>query len=160
MVGAIVAVGADNIIGVGGSLPWHYSEDLKRFKRITMGSSIIMGRKTFDSINRRQLPGRRSLVISRQTIDEVEHFTTIEDALRAAGEPAWVIGGAQIYALAMPYLDVIDMTIVPDRIDAPNAVRFPAIDEKEWRIVESLRNTEDPRIEHRRLERIKPPLNP
>ncbi len=156
MIGAIVAVGADGVIGVDGALPWHYSADLRRFKAVTMGAALVMGRKTWDSIGRRPLPGRRNLVVSRSPLTDCEHFTDIAAALESAGDPCWVIGGGQIYALALPWCHRIDMTVVPDRIDDPGAVRFPELDRDQWRVVEEHHNEDDPRLVHRVLERVGP----
>lgn len=156
MIGAIVAIGENDVIGVGGTLPWHYSEDLKRFKRVTMGASIVMGRKTWDSIGRRPLPGRRNIVISRSRLEGVECYADPVEALRAAGEPCWIIGGAEIYRLTLPYCDVLDITRVPDRVDDPDAVRFPAVAEEEWRVVEDSPDATDPRLRHIVMERTGP----
>lgn len=157
MRGAIVAIGADDVIGIGGSLPWHYSEDLKRFKRVTLGAAIVMGRKTWESIGRKPLPGRRNIVISRGEVPGVEHYHEIDAALRAAGEPCWIIGGAEIYALTLPYCDTLDITRVPDRVDDPAAVRFPPIEPAEWHVAEDSPNPHDPRLRHIVLERIGAP---
>ena len=127
--GAIVAMTNDRIIGAGGKLPWHYPEDLKRFKQRTMGCAIIMGRKTWDSINRKALPGRRNIVISRSEVADVEHYNNIKDALNACkNKDTWIIGGSQIYHAAMPYLNLLDVTNVPDVIAQEDAVKFPEID--------------------------------
>ena len=153
MIGAIVAVGAGGVIGIDGKLPWHYSADLRRFKAVTMGAALVMGRKTWDSIGRRPLPGRRNLVVSRSPLDGCEHFSDIAEALKSAGDPCWVIGGGEIYALALPWCERIDMTLVPDSIDDPGAVRFPDLAAEQWRVVEEHRNADDPRLVHRVLER-------
>ena len=154
MRGAIVAIGEGGVIGLGGTLPWHYSDDLRRFKRVTMGAVIVMGRKTWESIGKKALPGRRNIVVSRRGVEGVECHHSIESALAAAGEPCWVIGGAEIYAAALPYCDVLDLTLVPDRVEDPAAVRFPEIDESEWRTVEDAASEADPRLRHVVMERI------
>ena len=119
--GAIVVMTEDespsgrHIIGVDGGLPWHYSADLKRFKKRTMGSVIIMGRVTWCSIGRKALPGRRNIVISRSKVADAEHYAGVEQALAAYPERRiWIIGGGQIYRAAMPYLNLLDVTFVPD----------------------------------------------
>ncbi len=135
--GAIVAMTRDRVIGVDGKLPWHYSEDLKRFKRRTMGCVVIMGRVTWDSIGRKALPGRRNIVISRSAVAGVECYTDIEAALIACeNEDIWIIGGSQIYHAAMPYLNLLDVTYVPDVVEREGVVRFPEIDLTCWRVVE------------------------
>lgn len=159
MRGAIVAIGEDNVIGLHGTLPWHYPADLKRFKRVTMGAAIVMGRKTWDSIGRRALPGRRNIVVSRRGVDDVECHHDIVEALRAAGDPAWVIGGAEIYAAALPYCDTIDITRVPERIEHPDAVRFPPLDADAWRVAERGADPDDPRLEHLVMVRTGPPAS-
>ena len=135
--GAIVAMTRQRVIGVDGGLPWHYSEDLKRFKQRTMGYVVIMGRVTWDSIGRKALPGRRNIVISRSDVSQVEHYHDIKSALDACNDQnLWVIGGAQIYHAAMPYLNLLDVTWVPDVIEREDAVRFPQIDPSCWSAIE------------------------
>ena len=135
--GAIVAMTRDHIIGVDGAMAWHYSEDLKRFKRRTMGCVVVMGRVTWDSIGHKKLPGRRNIVISRSEIPNVECYTSIEQALAACrNEDLWFIGGAQIYRAAMGYFNLLDVTLVPDVIERKDAARFPEIDVARWRAVE------------------------
>ncbi|MEM7196294.1 MAG: dihydrofolate reductase, partial [Pseudomonadota bacterium] len=81
LVGALVAMNADRIIGLDGTIPWHHSEDLKRFKRLTTGTVIIMGRLTWESIGSKPLPERKNIVISRSQVDSVECYTSVESAL-------------------------------------------------------------------------------
>ncbi len=156
MAGAIVAVSANGVIGAGGELPWHYGDDLKRFKRVTMGATIIMGRKTWDSIGRKPLPGRRNMVISRSDVEDAECYTSIDAALSVAEEPVWIIGGAQIYRLSLPYLDKLDITYVPDVVEAEDAVLFPEIDLREWRTIEEHSNEDDPNLRHVLMQRRSP----
>ncbi len=135
--GAIVAMTRDHVIGVDGKLPWHYSEDLKRFKQRTMGCAVIMGRVTWDSIGRKALPGRRNIVLSRSEVAGVECYDSIEKAIAACeDQDLWVMGGAQIYSAAMEYLNLLDITWVPDVIAREDAVRFPRIDPACWSAVE------------------------
>ena len=135
--GAIVAMTRDRVIGVDGGMPWHYSEDLKRFKRRTLGCAVIMGRVTWDAIGRKELPGRRNIVISRSVVSGVEHYGGIEQAMEACREQdLWVIGGEQIYRVAMGYLNLLDITWVPDVIERDDAARFPPIDLSRWRVAE------------------------
>jgi dihydrofolate reductase len=127
----IYAVSPEGIIGAGGKLPWHHPGDARRFKRVTMGTTIIMGRKTFESMGK-PLPGRRNLVVTRGAIDfpDVTSVRSIEEGLARAGDgDVWFVGGARIYEEAMKYADVIDVTYVPDHVNAPDAVRAPVIDE-------------------------------
>ncbi len=148
LIGAIAAMTDDRVIGLDGSIPWHYPEDLKRFKRITMGAAIIMGRLTWESINCKALPGRRNIVISRNPVRSVECYDQIQQALTACGDQdIWVIGGGQIYQAAFQWLTRLDITYVPDRIERPDAVRFPVIDSHTWQITETTR-TKNPELTH------------
>ncbi len=132
----IAAVAANGVIGSDNALPWRLPEDLKRFKMLTMGHPIIMGRKTFESIGR-PLPGRRNIVISRNTAfmaEGCETASTLEAALAACNgttDEVFVIGGAQIYAEAMPQADRLYLTEI--RMDFPGDARFPEYDRQDWR---------------------------
>ena len=134
LVSIIVAADDHGGIGRDGGLPWHLPADLKRFKALTMGKPIVMGRKTWDSIGR-PLPGRRSLVVSRQpgfTAPGAEVFGSLEAALAAAaGAPeTCVIGGAEIYAQALPRAGIIHLTRVHASAGADTF--FPVLDPADW----------------------------
>lgn len=131
-VGMIAAVSPEGVIGLHGKLPWRHPGDQRRFKRVTEGSTVIMGRATWESMGNRPLPKRRNVVITRATLEGVEHFRDIPSALAACDGPVWFIGGARIYEEAMLYADLIDLTYVPDHVDHPDAVKFPPIDERVW----------------------------
>ena len=131
MKGILVATSPEGIIGKDNTIPWHYSEDLKRFKRLTVGKNIIMGRKTWESLPKKPLPDRRNIVITRSSIDNVECFKSINDAVNTCEGDIWFIGGAGIYEEAMSLADFIDMTLVPDKITGDNCVYFPEIGQ-EW----------------------------
>ncbi|RJG21091.1 dihydrofolate reductase [Massilia cavernae] len=109
----VVAIDAQRGIGVNNQLPWHLPEDLAHFKRVTLGHPIIMGRKTFDSIGR-PLPKRRNIVITRNagwTHEGVDVVNSLEAAIALVGEePASIIGGAQIFAEALPLADRMIVT--------------------------------------------------
>ena len=132
----IVAVAEGGVIGAENKLLWRIPEDLKRFKAITMGHPILMGRKTWDSIGR-PLPGRENVVITRQKLDlpgaTVVH--SLEEALehaRARGaSDAFVIGGGEIYRQALPRADVVHLTEVHARFDGD--VTFPSLPSSGWR---------------------------
>jgi len=116
LVSMLVAAAENDVIGRDAALPWHLPEDLRRFKALTMGKPMLMGRKTFDSIGR-PLPGRRSLVLTRSTDWAHQGVTVVHsmpEALAAAAdaEELVVIGGAQVYTLAMPYVQRIYLTRV------------------------------------------------
>jgi dihydrofolate reductase len=144
-----VVVAADERGGIGhvGGLPWHLPHDLKRFKAITMGKPIVMGRRTWDSIGR-PLPGRRSIVVSRQAglaIEGAEVVGSLEEALGAASDApeVCVIGGAELYRLALPRADVIHLTRVHATVEADTFL--PALDPADWEEVSSERHAADER---------------
>ncbi|HEY7699601.1 MAG TPA: dihydrofolate reductase, partial [Vicinamibacteria bacterium] len=116
--GIIAAVSPEGIIGVEGRMPWHYPGDMKRFKRLTLGSTIIMGRLTWESLPKKPLADRRNVVITRRKIEGVECFPTIEAALATCQGDVWFIGGTRVFEEAMRFADVIDLVYVPDKIDA------------------------------------------
>ncbi len=148
-IGAIAAMTRDRVIGVDNNIPWHYSEDFKRFKRVTLGGIIIMGRKTWESIGCKALPKRRNIVISRSAVTNVEHYTSIDDALSACEDSPldiWFIGGGQIYADAIIHCNHLDITTVPDHIDPGGTVVFPYIDPDAWLAGEPFPLEEDPRL--------------
>jgi len=132
----VVAMSENRVIGRDGGLPWQISADLKHFKKVTMGSPIIMGRKTRDSIGR-ALPGRRNIVITRNTEfmpEGADTVATIDAALALCrddnAEKAMIIGGGQIYAETIKIADVIELTEVHETIDGDTV--FPEIDTSIW----------------------------
>jgi dihydrofolate reductase len=138
-VSIIVAASANNVIGADGGLPWRLPEDLRRFKRITMGKPMIMGRLTFESIGR-ALPGRRSIVVTRQadyTAEGCDVVATPEAALELASnaDEVMIVGGGKIYEQLLPLANRIYMTRVHAEISGDTF--FPEIDADEWRIVSS-----------------------
>lgn len=131
----VVAADERGGIGIQGRLPWHLPADLRRFKALTMGKPIIMGRRTWDSIGR-PLPGRHNIVVSRDRELAVEGATVVhsfEGAVGAAGAAAeaCVIGGADLFALALPIAEVIELTRIHARVPADTFL--PAIDPNAWR---------------------------
>jgi dihydrofolate reductase len=120
MLYAIVAHDQNRLIGGGNDLLWHLPNDLKYFKERTRGFPIIMGRKTFDSLGR-PLPGRRNMVVTRQadwTAEGVEVFGSLEDTLAALnGADAYIVGGGEIYRVALPSVDLLYVTEVHAAID-------------------------------------------
>ena len=124
---------SERIIGLDGGIPWRYSEDLKRFKRVTMDCNIVMGRYTWESINEKALPGRRNIVVSSNPVQGAEHFTDVDSALNTCEHSdTWIIGGGQIYAATLSWVTLLDVTYVPDSIDDPRAIKFPVIDPALW----------------------------
>lgn len=137
----IVAMAPDRAIGVRGGLPWRLPEDLKRFKRLTMGHAMIMGRKTFESIGK-ALPGRRSIVVSRALapVDGVEIVASFDDAVARAREtdPApFVIGGAAMYDAALPLATDLHVTHVDAPAIADADTYFPPFDASAFAEVET-----------------------
>ena len=136
MISIIVAVAQNGVIGDKNALLWHISEDLRFFKRTTSGHPVIMGRKTYESLGR-PLPNRINIVISR-TIGEIEGCTVVRSleeavALFPAEEEIFIIGGAQIYALALDIADRFYLTRVG--YDYEGDTSFPAWDENQWRLI-------------------------
>lgn len=139
-VNIIVAVAPDMAIGRNGDLLFHVSADLKRFKALTMGHPIIMGRKTFESLPKGALPGRRNIVVTRNksfAAPGAETASSIDEAtgLCDPAEKVFIIGGAQIYAAALPKADRLLLTRF-DRSAEDADCFFPAIDASEWTTVE------------------------
>ena len=138
MISFVVAVARNGVIGREGGLPWHISSDLKRFREITMGKPVIMGRKTWESLPRKPLPGRRNIVITRQagfTAEGAEVVVSAGEALAlTAGAPeVAVIGGGEIYRLFWPLVDRIYLTEVDLAVEGDT--HFPALDPAQWREV-------------------------
>ena len=133
----VVAAATNNVIGRDGALPWHLSDDLKRFKKLTIGKPVIMGRLTHESIGK-PLPDRRNVVISGQhglEIEGCEVVATPEAALElvAGAEEVMVIGGGKIYEQMMPNADRIYMTFIDDAVDGDTF--FPDIKSEEWQVI-------------------------
>ena len=155
IVSLIAAMSENRVIGRAGKLPWHLPADLRRFKRLTTGCTVIMGRKTFESIDEKPLPGRRNIVVSRRAgyaPAGVEVATAVEAALEAAGASAggadvvYVVGGGEIYRVALPLADRLDLTIV--HTTAEGDATFPAFDESQWRLTLDERHDADERHAH------------
>ncbi len=140
MISIIVAVAENGVIGDRNTLLWHISEDLRRFKRLTTGHPVVMGRKTCESLGR-PLPNRRNVVITRSETEiagcEVVHSLDEALALFPADEEVFVIGGAQIYAEALPIADRLYLTRVGHAYEGDT--RFPDWNPAEWRLVASER---------------------
>ena len=138
MISIIVAASTNNVIGVRGELPWKISDDLKRFKKLTMGKPIVMGRLTWESIGR-PLPGRQNIVITRQadfSAEGCDVFDSPVAALDIAGnaEEVMIIGGGQIYDLFLPKAGRLYVTRVHTEIDGD--AFFPAIEADSWELVD------------------------
>ena len=143
----VVAMAANGVIGRDGGLPWRLPDDLKRFKAITMGKPILMGRRTCESLGR-PLAGRENIVLTRDRGWSAPGFRVVhslDEALAAAGGATelMVIGGAEIYALAWPRLDRLELTAV--HADVEGDTRLEALDPSEWREVARERHAADER---------------
>jgi dihydrofolate reductase len=160
---SIVAMAANNVIGRDNALIWHLPEDLKHFKRTTMGRPIIMGRKSYDSIGK-PLPGRPNIVISRKSGEAINengpfYFPGIEEAItegrkRAAArhvDEVFIIGGGEIYKQTLPLIDRLYLTVLQK--DYEGDTYFPDFDWDEWKIVSEERHTGDPNFTIYRLDR-------
>ena len=131
----VVARARNGVIGRDGKLPWHIPADLKRFKALTMGSVMVMGRKTFDSLPG-LLPGRRHIVLTRDrswSAEGAEVAHSVEESLELAeGEPVSVIGGAEVFAMFLPLADRIELTEVLDDVPGDTVLPNP-LAAGEWR---------------------------
>ena len=141
----IVAMSENRVIGRGGQLPWHLSADLRRFKRLTVGHCLLMGRKTYESIGR-LLPGRRTIVITRQADFVVPGGCVARDLPEAIGlagsdSQAFVVGGSQIYQQALPMVDTLRVTRVHAQVEGD--VLFPEVCWEQWQLIEQQRFTAD-----------------
>ncbi|HWJ04585.1 MAG TPA: dihydrofolate reductase [Steroidobacteraceae bacterium] len=150
VVSIVVALDERNAIGHAGTLPWRLPEDLKRFKTLTFGKPIVMGRRTWDSIGK-PLPGRHNIVVTRQRGLELPGATVVaslDEALRAAGDvpEVCIIGGAEIYRLALPLTDVLHVTRVHATVAADTW--FPQLDPAAWTEVACERRPADERHAH------------
>ncbi len=138
-VSLIAALDRNHAIGKGNALPWHLPDDLKRFKALTLGKPILMGRKTAESLGR-ALPKRRNLVLTRAgrvPFDGMQVVTSLDEALEIAGrdgEELCVIGGGELYALALPQATHLHLTHVDASVEGAD-VFFPRFDAAAWREV-------------------------
>jgi dihydrofolate reductase len=149
LVSMIVAAAENGTIGKDGDMPWRLPADLKNFKRITLGHTIIMGRKTWDSINR-VLPGRQTVIVTRQVgyrVDGAIVVGSLEEALTATDDVSpFVVGGAEIYRLALPLVQKIYLTQVHAEIKGDTFL--PEIDFSQWKKLESTRYSADAKNSH------------
>jgi dihydrofolate reductase len=137
----LAAVAANGVIGRDNKLPWHLSSDLKRLKALSMGHHVIMGRKTFDEIGRKPLPGRPHVIVSRSPIEPQENVkvvSSVEDALAAipgSEDEVFILGGGEIFRQMMHRADRMYITQI--HADVPGDTYFPDFDDvNEWRLVD------------------------
>lgn len=153
-IGMIAAVSPEGVIGLGGKIPWRHPGDMRRFKRVTRGATVIMGRLTWESMNEKPLPDRRNIVIGRGDVRGAERFGDLASAIAACEGPVWLIGGARIYEEGMRFADLIDLTYVPDRVEDPAAVRFPPIDPAVFEAGPLIDHEDEPGLTRRVFTRI------
>ncbi len=147
MLSIIVAVAKNNVIGKDNKLIWHLPEDLKRFKRLTTGHTIIMGRKTFESLGR-VLPNRKHVVlcndaelsIEDENVEVLDDISKL-DKYETSEDENFIIGGASIYKLLLPKANKLYITKINQEFEGD--VYFPDIDENEWQVVEREKGVKD-----------------
>ena len=149
MISIIVAAAENDVIGRQGRLPWRLSDDLRRFRALTLGKPVVMGRKTWESIGR-PLPGRRNIVITRRAGYVAEGADVVDSsdaAVAAAGDAAeiMIIGGSEIYAVFLPSTDRIYLTRVHAELDGDAFFPAPGDD---WRLVSEEPHSADERNDH------------
>jgi dihydrofolate reductase len=150
LVTLIVAVADSGVIGRDNALPWHLPEDLKRFKRLTLGKPVVMGRRTFESIGR-PLPGRHNIVVTRDPSYQRDGLTAVHDvqtAMAAAGEAPeiMIIGGAELFRLFLPSAGRVHLTRVHAEIAGD--VLWPPLEMRDWQLVHSEGHAADERHAH------------
>lgn len=146
----IAAMSENRVIGKAGALPWHLPEDLARFRALTSGHHVIMGRKTWETLDG-PLPGRVNIVITRRRAEAIDGALvagSLEEALElAAGDDdVFILGGGEIYQLALDRADRIYLTVVHAHLDGD--AFFPELDPARWRLVEDERHEADDRHTH------------
>ena len=148
MINIIVAMSKNRVIGDSNSLIWHLPADLKRFKELTTGNPIVMGRKTYESIGR-PLPNRRNIIITRDVkydVEGCEVVNSLEEALMICNNNCFIIGGGEIYKQSMSIADQIYLTLVHE--DFEGDTEFPEIG-SEWKMVTSQDFEPDEKNKHK-----------
>lgn len=133
-IAAIVALSENRAIGIDNKLPWHLPADLRHFKEVTLGKPIIMGRKTYESIGR-PLPGRKNIIVTRDKTFSAagcDIVHSLSDAIQAASdaEEIFIIGGAQLFAEAMPLVQRLYLTVIHENFKGDTF--FPSLNNNEW----------------------------
>jgi dihydrofolate reductase len=130
-VGLVWARSTDGVIGADGGIPWHVPEDLAHFREVTGSATVVMGRRTWDSLPERfrPLPGRRNVVLTRDTAWSADGAVVVHDLATAldTDEDVWVIGGGQVYAAALPFADRVSETVVDTEVGGDTAA--PTLDD-------------------------------
>lgn len=147
----IVAATPDGAIGRGGDMLFHISDDLKRFKRLTMGNTVIMGRKTAESLPPKGLPGRNCLTVSRAGLSLQQ---ALDEAQKGPGEAVYIIGGGEIYRQTLHLADTLELTVIHAPSEGADTF-FPMPDDN-WQLVAREEGVGEPRHEFLTYNRIKP----
>lgn len=173
MIGIIAAVSLNDVIGKNGKLPWYYPADLSWFKRCTRGQTVVMGRKTFESIGSQPLPMRSNIIISSKNIEyipvingyknlrfhSIKDFVSYIDLFVQHGvqwsKNIWFIGGRRIFEEAFEYADTLYLTKIPESTTGENLVYFPKWDMSKWQLMFGKQNSEDNRLWHFGYRRMK-----
>jgi len=145
----VAALDRNRAIGKGNALPWHLPADLKRFKALTLGRTLLMGRRTAESLGR-ALPGRTNLVLTRTghaPFAGMQAVSTLDEARALAGDELFVIGGGEIYALTLPLAVRMHLTQVDTVVDGADA-HFPDFDEAQWQVTSVATHAADERHAH------------
>ncbi|KQB86037.1 dihydrofolate reductase [Corynebacterium lowii] len=124
MLGAIWAQSREGIIGDGTGMPWHLPEDLRHFKEVTLGAPVVMGRRTWESLPKKPLPGRENIVLSHRAPGEWSQGARVSTEIPTEG---WIIGGGEIYAQTIGSVDVVEITLVDTQVRVENPVYAPPI---------------------------------
>jgi len=134
MITLVLAIADNGVIGNAGAIPWRLPDDMRRFKALTLGHTVVMGRKTWDSLpaKNRPLPGRRNLVVTRDADWHAQGAERVALDAALAGGDAFVIGGAEIYRAALPHADRIELTEVHGEVAGDAVFTF---DRAQWREV-------------------------
>ncbi len=160
MIALVAAVAENGVIGLAGELPWHLPKDLKFFKNLTVGHAVIMGRKTFDTVGH-ALPDRWNVIVTRDPQYRRADATvvhSIEEALRVTrgADRIFVVGGGEIYRVALPYATRMYLTVVHGEFDGDTS--FPEFDPAEWTLAQDERHEADEKhayaFSFRRFERL------
>ena len=141
LISAIVAMAENRVIGLDNQLPWHLPADLKHFKQVTSGHTVLMGRKTFESIGK-PLPNRRTVMLTRNPDFKAEGGEVVHDVETALSlDDLFIIGGANVYELFWPHIQRLYLTLVHG--DVEGDAHFPALDLKAWRLVSQENHSAD-----------------
>ena len=136
-IGMVWARSLNGVIGADGGMPWSVPEDLAHFRQVTGSSTVVMGRRTWDALPERfrPLPGRRNVVLTRDTGWSAEGAVVVHDLAAAldTDEPVWVIGGGQVYAAALPFADRVSETVID--VDVPGDTVAPTLDDA-WDLID------------------------